>query len=194
MLNIVLFGAPGAGKGTQASKLTERYGLNHISTGDIIRQEIRDATALGLTVGEAISRGELAPDHVVIEIIDNYVNACGPSAGNIFDGFPRTTPQAEAFDRILASRGMHIGVMLELAVPQEELVSRILLRGRDSGRADDSSEDVIRNRIAVYEAQTAVVADYYRRAGKYVSIDGTGSIDQTFEAICREVDRLLPLA
>lgn len=191
MINIVLFGAPGAGKGTQASKMAAEYGLNHISTGDIIRQEIRDATALGMTVSEAIARGELAPDEVVIEIINNYVRSCGPSAGNIFDGFPRTTPQAEAFDRILAQHDMHIDTMLELVVPEEELVRRILLRGLDSGRADDSNEAVVRNRIEVYNAQTAVVADYYRRQGKYAAIDGTGSIDATFEAIRREIDQLV---
>ena len=191
MINIVLFGAPGAGKGTQAAKLTEKYGMNHISTGDIIRQEIRDATALGLTVKEATARGELAPDEVVIEIIDNYVHSCGPTPGNIFDGFPRTTPQAEAFDAILATHDMHIDVMLELVVSEEELVQRILLRGAASGRADDMSEAVIRNRIEVYNAQTAVVAEYYRAQGKYVAIDGSTGMDAVFEALCGEVDKLM---
>jgi adenylate kinase len=195
MINIVLFGAPGAGKGTQAAKLSEKYGLNHISTGDIIRQEIRDATALGLTVKEAIARGELAPDHVVIEIIDGYVQSrCGGGqvvVGNIFDGFPRTTPQAEAFDEILAGHGLAIDVMLELVVPEEDLVQRILLRGAESGRADDADEAVIRNRIEVYNAQTAVVAGYYRSQGKYAAIDGSRSIDDTFASLCREIDKLL---
>ncbi len=190
MINIVLFGAPGAGKGTQAGKLAERYNFNHISTGDVIRQEIRDATALGLTVQDAISRGELAPDHVVIEIIDNYVHSHRAAAGNIFDGFPRTTPQAEAFDRILASHDLHVDTMLELVVPEEDLVQRILLRGQCSGRADDADETIIRNRIEVYNAQTAVVASYYRAQNKYVAIDGSGSIEQTFASLCREIDRL----
>ncbi len=190
MINIVLFGAPGAGKGTQAGKLTEKYDLNHISTGDVIRAEIRDATALGLTVKDAIARGELAPDEVVIEIIDNYVHAHPDAKGNIFDGFPRTIPQAEAFDAILASHGHHIDMMLELVVPEEDLVQRILLRGAVSGRADDADESVIRNRIEVYNAQTAVVADYYRRQGKYAAIDGSRSIDETFAALCSEVEKL----
>jgi adenylate kinase len=191
MLNIVLFGAPGAGKGTQAGKLSEKYGLNHISTGDVIRQEIRDATALGLTVQDAISRGELAPDEVVIEIIDNYVHSHRDVAGNIFDGFPRTIPQAEAFDGILANHDHHIDMMIELVVPEEELVQRILLRGAESGRADDMSEAVIRNRIEVYNAQTAVVAGYYRAQGKYAAIDGSRSIDDTFTSLSREIDKLL---
>ena len=191
MINIVLFGAPGAGKGTQAGKLSEKYGLNHISTGDIIRREIREATALGLTVGEAIARGELAPDEVVIEIIENYVHSHNDAEGNIFDGFPRTLPQAEAFDEILSTHGLHIDVMLELVVPEEELVQRILLRGAVSGRADDSREEVIRNRIEIYNARTAVVADYYRAQGKYIAVDGSRSIDHTFEALCGEVEKLL---
>ncbi len=191
MINIVLFGAPGAGKGTQAGKLGERYGLNHISTGDVIRREIRDATELGLTVGEAIARGELAPDHVVIEIIDGYVRSCGRTTGNIFDGFPRTVPQAEAFDGILATHGMSIDVMLELVVPEEELVRRIVLRGRESGRADDAEETVIRNRIGIYNTRTAVVAGYYRAQGKYIAIDGAPPMEEVFTSLCREIDRLL---
>ncbi len=190
MINIVLFGAPGAGKGTQAGKLSGKYGLNHISTGDIIRQEIRDATTLGLTVQEAIARGELAPDHIVIEIIDCYVRSRQDTSGNIFDGFPRTIPQAKAFDEILAEHGLHIDVMLELVVPEEELVQRILLRGVESGRADDADEAVIRNRIEVYNARTAVVAEYYRAQGKYAAIDGSRSIDETFAALCARIDSL----
>ncbi len=190
MRNIVLFGAPGAGKGTQAGKLSEKFGLNHISTGDIIRAEIGRATQLGLTVKEAIDRGELAPDHVVIEIIENYVRAHRQAGGNIFDGFPRTTPQAEAFDAILASHGLHIDAMVELVVPEEELVQRILLRGVASGRSDDLSEEVIRNRIEVYNAQTAIVADYYRSQGKYCAIDGSRSMDEVFVSLCREIEKL----
>jgi adenylate kinase len=188
MINIVLFGAPGAGKGTQAGKLTERYNLNHISTGDVIRREIQEETELGLAVKEAISRGELAPDKVVIDIIADYMQS--HSEGNIFDGFPRTTPQAEAFDVILAGHGLKIDVMLELVVPEEDLVQRILLRGAISGRADDADESVIRNRIKVYNAQTAVVAEYYRAQGKYAAIDGSRDIETTFAALCAEIDKL----
>ncbi|MDR2913169.1 MAG: adenylate kinase [Alistipes sp.] len=190
MKNIVLFGAPGAGKGTQAVRLTEKYGLNHISTGDIIRAEIKAETPLGLAVKEATSRGELAPDSVVIDIIDGYVRAHLDAAGNIFDGFPRTIPQAEAFDKILAGNGLKIDMMLELVVPEEELVQRILLRGAASGRADDVDEAVIRNRIEVYNAQTAVVAEYYRGQGKYAAIDGAAGMDAVFAALCLEVDKL----
>jgi adenylate kinase len=190
MINIVLFGAPGAGKGTQAGKLTQKYDLNHISTGDIIRQEIRDATALGLTVQEAIARGELAPDKVVIEIIEGYLLSHSDAGGNIFDGFPRTIPQAEAFDKILAANGLHIDLMLELVVPEEELVQRILLRGRDSGRADDADEAVVRNRIEVYNAQTAVVAEYYRAQGKYVAVNGSREMNAVFAALSAEIDKL----
>jgi adenylate kinase len=190
MINIVLFGAPGAGKGTQAGKLTERYNLNHISTGDVIRREIQEETELGLAVKEAISRGELAPDKVVIDIIADYMQSHSESEGNIFDGFPRTTPQAEAFDGILAGHGLKIDMMLELVVPEEDLVQRILLRGAISGRADDADESVIRNRIKVYNAQTAVVAEYYRAQGKYAAIDGSRDIETTFEALCREIDKL----
>ena len=191
MINIVLFGAPGAGKGTQAAKLSQKYGLNHISTGDIIRQEIREATELGLTVQEAIERGELAPDHVVIEIIENYVRSHRAAGGNIFDGFPRTLPQAEAFDAILGDHGMYIDVMMELVVPEDDLVRRIMLRGEASGRADDVDRDVIRNRIEVYNARTAVVAGYYRAQGKYVAVDGSPGMEEVFDSLCREVDKFL---
>jgi adenylate kinase len=191
MINLVLFGAPGAGKGTQAARLTEKYDLNHISTGDVIRQEIRDMTHLGLTLQEAIARGELAPDEVVIEIIEHYMEGHADCEGNIFDGFPRTIPQAEAFDGILARHGLRIDVMLELVVPEEELVRRILLRGHESSRADDAHEEIIRNRIEVYNAHTAVVAEYYRRQDKYVAINGNRPIDETFAALSAEVDRII---
>lgn len=191
MINIVIFGAPGAGKGTQAGKLTVKYGFNHISTGDVIRQEIKDMTHLGLTVQEAIGRGELAPDHVVIEIIRQYMLAHNGAKGHIFDGFPRTIPQAEAFDEILAGHGLKIDLMIELVVPEEELVQRILLRGHDSCRADDSHEGIIRNRIEVYNAHTAIVAEYYRQQGKYVAIDGSAPQPEVFDALCREIDKFL---
>lgn len=190
MLNIVLFGAPGAGKGTQAAKLAAKYNINHISTGEVIRDEIRRGTDMGKSVQEYISRGELVPDQLVIGMITEYVKSHRDCAGNIFDGFPRTTPQAEAFDEIMQANDLKVDVMLELAVPEEELVQRLLLRGRDSGRADDADEGVIRNRISVYNAQTAVVADFYRKQNKYVSIDGQGTIDEIFERISSEIERM----
>lgn len=188
MLNIVLFGAPGCGKGTQAVRLKEKYGINHVSTGEIIRNEIKNETELGKEVSAAIKRGELAPDEVVISIISNYVRDNQESAGNIFDGFPRTTVQAKRFDEILAEYNLGVDMMIYMDVPEQELVNRILLRGKESGRADDASEDVIRNRIATYRAQTAVVADYYSAQGKYFSINGLGTMDEVFERICSVID------
>ena len=188
MLNIVLFGAPGCGKGTQAARLKEKYGINHISTGEIIRNEIKNETELGKQVSAAIQRGELAPDEVVINIIANYVRENQDCAGNIFDGFPRTTFQAERFDEILAEFGLKVDMMIYMDVPEQELVNRILLRGKESGRADDASEDVIRNRIETYRAQTAIVADYYSAQGKYFDINGLGTMDEVFGRICSVID------
>ena len=190
MLNIVLFGAPGCGKGTQSELLEKRFGLSHVSTGEIIRSHIKSQTELGLQMQEYISRGELAPDSVVIGMIENYLAANKGIKGTIFDGFPRTTAQAEAFDKILEKLNDSVDIMIYMDVPEEELVKRILLRGKESGRADDASEDVIRNRIAVYNQQTAVVADYYRAQGKYVAVPSLGTIDEVFERIAAEIEKL----
>ena len=191
MFNLVLFGPPGAGKGTQAEKLIQKYGFNHISTGEVIREQIRKGTELGLSVQSYIEKGQLAPDELVINIIADYVASHKDAKGNIFDGFPRTTVQAEAFDKIMNENGTPVSVMLSLEVPDEELVKRLLLRGKESGRADDSNEDVIRNRIDVYKAQTAVVADYYKPQGKFRAVNGLGSIDEIFDRLCAEIDSLL---
>ena len=188
MLNIVLFGAPGCGKGTQASRLREHYGIDHVSTGEVIRDEIRRGTELGQSMEAYIKAGQLAPDEIVIGMIDHYVTGHMNAAGCIFDGFPRTTVQAEEFDKILAGHGLKVDVMIDIHVPEEELVRRILLRGKDSGRADDASEDVIRNRIKVYREQTEVVGAYYARQNKYFEVDGVGSMDEVFDRICRVVD------
>lgn len=189
MLNIVLFGAPGCGKGTQAARLKEHYGINHVSTGEVIRGEIARGTELGKSMEGYIAQGMLAPDSLVIDIIASYVKEHRDCAGNIFDGFPRTTAQAEAFDRILGENGLKVDLMIYMEVPEEELVKRILLRGKDSGRADDASEEVIRNRIATYHAQTAVVADYYAAQGKYAAINGLGTLDEVFQRIVEAVDQ-----
>ncbi|MBR5812333.1 MAG: adenylate kinase [Alistipes sp.] len=188
MLNIILFGAPGCGKGTQAVRIKEKYNINHISTGEVIREEIANGTELGKSMQEYIAAGKLAPDSIVIGMIRNYMNDHKDAAGNIFDGFPRTTAQAEEFDRILAENGESVNVMIYMDVPEEELVKRILLRGKDSGRADDASEDVIRNRISVYREQTAIVAEHYSKQGKYAAIDGVGTMDEVFERICAAID------
>lgn len=191
MFNLVLFGPPGAGKGTQAEKLIKKYGFNHISTGEVIRDQIRKGTELGLSVQSYIEKGLLAPDELVINIIADYIASHKDAKGNIFDGFPRTTVQAEAFDKIMNSNGIPVSVMLSLEVPDEELVKRLLLRGKESGRADDSNESVIRNRINVYKAQTAVVADYYKPQGKFRAVNGLGTIDEIFDRLCKEIDSLL---
>ncbi|MFI3264729.1 MAG: adenylate kinase [Rikenellaceae bacterium] len=191
MLNIVLFGAPGCGKGTQAAKLKEKYGVNHVSTGEVIRSEIKRGTELGKSMSEFIEAGKLAPDQIVIDMIANYVVEHKEDRGNIFDGFPRTTAQAEAFDKILEKSNDSVDIMIYMDVPEEELVNRILLRGKDSGRADDASEDVIRNRISVYNAQTAIVAEYYSKQNKYAAINGLGTMDEVFDRISAVIDSII---
>ncbi len=191
MLNIVLFGAPGCGKGTQAARLKDKYGVNHVSTGDVIRGEISRGTELGKTMESYTSTGRLAPDEIVISMIENYLEEHKGEKGNIFDGFPRTTTQAEAFDVMLTKIGDSVDIMIYMEVDEEELVKRILLRGKESGRADDASEEVIRNRISVYNQQTAVVADYYNKQGKYAAINGLGSMDEVFDRICAAIDSVI---
>ncbi len=188
MINIVLFGAPGCGKGTQAQRLKEHYGIDHVSTGEVIREHIRRGTELGRSMEACIARGELAPDEIVIGMIEEYVSSHRDSAGCIFDGFPRTTAQAEAFDRILERHGLKVDVMVDILVPEEELVRRILLRGKESGRADDASEEVIRGRLDVYRRQTAVVSDFYAGQGKYASVNGTGTMEEVFARIVEVID------
>lgn len=190
MLNIVLFGAPGCGKGTQALRLKERYGIDHVSTGEVIRGEIRRGTELGRSMESYIAQGKLAPDEIVIAMIDNYLADHLQARGCIFDGFPRTTVQAEEFDRILAKHSLKVDIMIDIHVPEEELVRRILLRGKDSGRADDASEEVIRGRLDIYREQTAVVSDYYAAQGKYASVNGTGTMEEVFARIADVIDTL----
>ncbi|MBR2326976.1 MAG: adenylate kinase [Alistipes sp.] len=191
MLNIVLFGAPGCGKGTQSELLEKRFSLRHLSTGEVIRKHIAAKSELGLKMQACIERGELAPDELVIGMISDYVANNNGDKGVIFDGFPRTTAQAEAFDKILAQHGQSVALMINMEVPEEELVKRILLRGKESGRADDQSEDIIRNRIKVYNNQTAVVADFYRAQGKYESVPSLGTIDEVQERIAAVIEKHL---
>ena len=190
MINIVLFGAPGCGKGTQAHRLKEHYGIEHVSTGEVIRGEIARGTELGRSMESYIKAGKLAPDQIVIDMIANYVAEHRDAKGCIFDGFPRTTVQAEEFDKILAKNGLKVDIMVDIRVPEEELVKRILLRGKDSGRADDASEEVIRGRLDVYHKQTAIVSDYYSGQGKYASVDGVGTMDEVFDRIAAVIDNL----
>lgn len=192
MINIVLFGPPGSGKGTQAAKLVEKYGIDHISTGDIIRREIQAGSPLGRSVQEFIAAGRLAPDELVIDIIQNYLSTRGDVRGQIFDGFPRTIPQAVAFDEMLGALGQEVTLMVFLDVPDDELVDRILIRGKESGRADDADIEVIRNRIRVYKEQTAVVADFYSGQQKYHPVYGLGTVDEVFARIVEVMDEKLP--
>lgn len=189
MINLVLFGPPGAGKGTQADKIKERYGLLHISTGEVIRSQVKAGTELGKQAEAQMAGGGLVSDEIVIGLIKDYLADQNGAKGTIFDGFPRTTAQAEAFDNMLTEINETVTVMIALDVQEDELVNRLLLRGKDSGRADDMSEDVIRNRIKVYNAQTAVVGDFYAKQNKYVAIDGVGTIDEIFDRICAVMDQ-----
>lgn len=187
MVNIILFGAPGCGKGTQAARLAEHYDLYHISTGEVIRSEIKRGTELGKSMEGYISRGELAPDNIVVEMVRDYMRTHSDK-GCIFDGFPRTTAQAEIFDTMLEEMNSKVDVMVYMDVPEEELIKRILLRGKDSGRADDASEDVIRNRIEIYREQTAIVAHHYAAQDKYAEIDGLGTFDEVFHRLTEVID------
>ncbi|MFI3268668.1 MAG: adenylate kinase [Rikenellaceae bacterium] len=191
MLNIVLFGPPGAGKGTQADKLLEKYGILHISTGEVIRNEIKKGTELGLQAQKEMEGGKLASDQIVISIICDYVKSNKDAKGAIYDGFPRTTLQAEAFDKLLEKNDEKVTLMLSLEVADEELISRLLNRGLTSGRADDQNREVIENRIKVYKAQTEVVKDYYNKQGKLVEIDGLGTIDEIFERLSVAIDEYI---
>lgn len=188
MLNIVLFGPPGAGKGTQAEKLVEKYNLVHLSTGDIFRANIKGETELGVLAKSYMDGGNLVPDEVTIKILESEVNKNPEATGFIFDGFPRTTTQANALTAFLKEKNTDITLMLSLAVAEEELIRRLLLRGKDSGRADDQDESIIANRIKVYNEQTAVVADFYNALNKFQKIDGVGSIDDIFGRLCTAID------
>ena len=188
MLNLVLFGPPGAGKGTQAAKLIEKYQLVHLSTGDILRAELKAETTLGIEAKKFMEKGELAPDSVVIGMIEGKIDANLDAKGFIFDGFPRTNAQAVALDSMLTKKNIAITLMLALEVNYEELIKRLLLRGKDSGRADDQDQKIIENRIKVYNNETAPVISFYEKQNKYKAIEGIGSIDEIFDKLCVTID------
>ena len=190
MMNIILFGPPGSGKGTQAKKLVEQFNLLHISTGDLFRYEIGNKTELGTKAKAFMDKGDLVPDEVTIGMLNNKVAANPDVKGYIFDGFPRTVNQAEALDRLLQTKGLAVAALVALDVEDDEIVKRLLERGKTSGRADDNNEEVIRKRIRVYNDTTAVVYNYYDQFGKSQRIPGKGGIDEIFERICRSLEKV----
>ena len=191
MLNIVLFGPPGAGKGTQAERLIEKYHLVHLSTGDIFRSNIKEGTDLGQLAKSYIDKGALVPDEVTIGMLEAEVNSNSNAKGFIFDGFPRTSAQAEALDTFLSSKGTAVSSMLALEVDENELITRLLERGKSSGRADDQDTSIIKNRIQVYEDETAVLKTYYANQNKFFGIDGVGSIESITLGLCKVIDTLV---
>jgi adenylate kinase len=188
MFNIILFGPPGSGKGTQSEKLISKYGLKHLSTGDLLRSEISRQTPLGMEARNFMDKGHLVPDEVVIAMISSAIDANPDAKGFLFDGFPRTAAQAEALDKLLDLKAAPIMVMLALQVSEEELVKRLLKRGETSGRSDDTDESIIRARITEYNNKTAPVSNYYLQFDKVVMIKGEGSVDDIFNALCAEID------
>jgi len=188
MLNIVLFGPPGAGKGTQSERMIASFGLTHISTGDLLRNEIANKTELGLSAKKLMDAGQLVPDETVIGMIRNKLSANEEGAGFIFDGFPRTVAQAKALDELLSEKGEEITLMIALDVAPDELVKRLVIRGETSGRSDDN-EDTARKRIEVYNQETSPVANYYKEQSKYHPVDGIGTIDEIFNRINSVINR-----
>jgi adenylate kinase len=188
MFNLIIFGPPGSGKGTQSEKLIEKYGLKHLSTGDLLRSELASQTPLGIEARKFMDRGQLVPDEVVIGMISSAIDANPGINGFLFDGFPRTTAQAEALDKLLALNKTEIAVVLFLKVPDEELVSRMVNRAKTSGRSDDVNENIQRTRLEVYKKDTLPVARYYEKAGKLVEVEGVGSIDNIFAKLSAEID------
>lgn len=189
MKNLVIFGAPGSGKGTQSDLLVAKYGFRHISTGDVLRAEIKQGTELGRTAQQFIDKGQLIPDELMIEILASVYDSLCPCEGVIFDGFPRTIPQAEALKKMLAQRGTEVSAVLQLEVPEEMLTERLLNRGKTSGRADDNAE-TIRKRLEVYHSQTAPLVAWYAAEGKLHAIKGYGALEEINAALCGVIDNV----
>ena len=189
MFNLILFGPPGSGKGTQSEKIIEKFHLVHLSTGDLLRSQIAQQTALGLEAKKLMDKGHLVPDEVVVGMISTALEENPQAKGFLFDGFPRTAAQAEALDSLLEIRKTPVKVMLALDVSEDELVKRILKRGQSSGRTDDTDETIIAARVAEYKNKTEAVADYYRKSDKVVMVPGEGSIDEIFERLSAEIEK-----
>lgn len=189
MFNLILFGPPGSGKGTQSDKLVAKYGLVHLSTGNLLREEIAQKTPLGVEARNFMDKGQLVPDEVVIGMVDSYFDKHKGSKGFLFDGFPRTVAQAKALDSLLELKKTEIAAVLALEVGEEELVKRLLNRGKTSGRSDDTNEEVIRKRFSVYINETTPVAEHYKKAKKFQAIKGEGSVDEIFEAVSDAIDK-----
>lgn len=189
MLNIVLLGPPGAGKGTQAVKLAEKYKLVHLSTGDIFRANIKDGTELGNLAKSYMEKGNLVPDEVTIHMLESETNKYPNAKGFIFDGFPRTIAQAEALDKFLAGKNFSISMTLALEVDEEELTKRIIIRGKESGRSDDLDESIVRNRVKEYNDKTAPLKEFYKKQGKLRVIYGIGNIEEIFSLLCKEINK-----
>ncbi len=189
MFNIILFGPPGSGKGTQSEKLIAAYGLKHLSTGDLLRSEIANKTPLGIEAKTIMDKGQLVPDEVVVGMISSALENNPQAKGFLFDGFPRTTAQSEALDKLLKLKNTEIGVVLAMDVSEEELVKRLLNRGLTSGRSDDTNEEVIRARIKEYQVKTTVVANYYGQFNKVVHLKGEGTVEEIFSTLCSEIDK-----
>lgn len=191
MFNLILFGPPGSGKGTQSEKLVEKYGLVHLSTGDLLRKERQLKTPLGIEAQQFVDKGQLVPDQVVIGMISSALDANSRAKGFLFDGFPRTEAQAAALDQLLSEKDSEIGLVLFLEVNEEELIKRLVNRAKTSGRSDDADENIQRKRQEVYKSETLPVAAHYASAGKVLHIDGMGEIDAIFTKLSEEIDKKL---